>query len=68
MYLNRFFFFRLKKIESCKYDGFDRRVIVRIVLYYLFGLGVFENYLYYIDWFKFGKGIKKVNKFIGRDK
>lgn len=59
---------KLKKIESCKYDGSDRRVIARIAPHHPFGLGVFENHLYYTDWFKFGKGIKKVNKFTGRDK
>lgn len=68
LYLNRFSSFRLKKIESCKYDGSDRRVIARIAPHHPFGLGVFENHLYYTDWFKFGKGIKKVNKFTGRDK
>lgn len=30
-----------------------------------FGLGVFENQLYYTDWYKNGKGIKKLNKFSG---
>ena len=29
---------------------------------------MFENHLYYTDWFRFGKGIKKVNKFTGSDK
>lgn len=60
--------FRLKKIESCKYNGLDRRVIARIAPHHPFGLGVFENHLYYTDWFKFGKGIKKLNKFTGGEK
>ena len=63
-----FFSFRLKKIESCKYDGSDRREIANIMPHHPFGLGVFEDHLYYTDWFKFGKGIRKINKFTGGDK
>ncbi|XP_027048198.1 low-density lipoprotein receptor-related protein 8-like, partial [Pocillopora damicornis] len=58
---------RLKKIESSRYDGSDRRLIASIVPHHPFGLGVFENQLYYTDWYKNGKGIKKLNKFSGSD-
>lgn len=59
---------RLKKIESSKYDGSDRRVIATIMPHHPFGLGVFENQVYYTDWYKFGKGIRKLNKFSGSDR
>ncbi|KAJ7383624.1 hypothetical protein OS493_026810 [Desmophyllum pertusum] len=59
---------KLKKIESSTYDGSDRRVIANIMPHHPFGLGVFENHVYYTDWFKFGKGIRKLNKFTGLDK
>ena len=61
-------FFRLKKIESCNYEGNDRRRIASILPHHPFGLALFENYLYYTDWFKFGKGIRKVNRFTGGDR
>lgn len=59
---------RLKKIESSKYDGTDRRRIALIIPHHPFGLGVFENHLYYTDWFRFGKGVRQINKFTGGDK
>lgn len=65
MIWKQFFIFSLKKIESSRYDGSDRRLIASIVPNHPFGLGVFENQLYYTDWYKNGKGIKKLNKFSG---
>ena len=62
------FFNRLKKIESSFYDGSDRRRIASILPHHPFGLGVFENFVYYTDWYKYGKGIRMLNRFTGRDK
>ncbi|XP_078360002.1 uncharacterized protein LOC144644397 isoform X2 [Oculina patagonica] len=59
---------RLKQIGSCKYDGSDQRVIASIMPYHPFGLGVFENHVYFTDWYKYGKGIRKLNKFTGGDR
>lgn len=59
---------RLKKIESSKYDGTDRRSIASIARNHPFGLTVFENHLYYTDWYKLSKGVKSLNKFTGMNK
>lgn len=64
----RLFFNRLKKIESSNYDGTDRRRIASILPQHPFGLGVFESTLYYTDWYKYGKGIRKLNKFTGQER
>lgn len=58
---------RLKKIESSLYDGSDRRRIASILPQHPFGLTVFENFVYYTDWYKYGRGIRKLNKFTGRN-
>lgn len=61
------FLYRLKKIESSLYDGSDRRRIASILPQHPFGLTVFENFVYYTDWYKYGRGIRKLNKFTGRN-
>ena len=59
---------RLKRIESIKLDGTDRRMISSILREHPFAVTVFENYLYYSDWQKGEKAIRKVNKFTGTEK
>ncbi|KAK3726302.1 hypothetical protein QZH41_012731, partial [Actinostola sp. cb2023] len=59
---------RLKKIESLRLDGSDRRVIASILNEHPFSVTVFENTLYYSDWNRNERAIRKVNKFTGEDK
>ena len=59
---------RLKKIETSNYDGTDRQLVASITPHHPFALATFENHLYYSDWFKFGKAIRKINKFSGGEK
>lgn len=58
---------RLKKIESIRLDGTDRRLISDIITHHPFAVTVFGNYLYYSDWSKNERAIRKVNKFTGKD-
>ena len=58
---------RLKKIESSTYDGTDRRVIALITPHHPYSMDLFENHLYYTDWYRFDRGIRSMNKFNGSD-
>lgn len=59
---------RLKRIETIKLDGRDRRLVSSILNEHPFSVTVFENYLYYSDWNKKERAIRKMNKFTGGEK
>lgn len=59
---------RLKRIETIKLDGTDRRVIASVPNQHPYSVTVFENYLYYSDWYRYERAIRKVNKFTGKDR
>ena len=58
---------RLKTVESSTYDGTDRRVIAVITPHHPYSMDLFENHLYYTDWYRFDRGIRSMNKFNGSD-
>jgi hypothetical protein len=62
---------KVKRIESMKLDGSDRRLIASILTQHPFAVTVFGNYLYYTDWKgRVGRGgkLRRINKFSGRDR
>lgn len=58
---------KLKTVESSTYDGTDRRVIAVITPHHPYSMDLFENHLYYTDWYRFDRGIRSMNKFNGSD-
>ncbi|EDO43726.1 predicted protein, partial [Nematostella vectensis] len=59
---------RLKRIESSRLDGSDRRLIADIAPQHPFAITVFENYLYYTDWNRDERALRRVNKFTGGER
>ncbi|XP_031575519.1 low-density lipoprotein receptor-like isoform X2 [Actinia tenebrosa] len=59
---------KVKTIESMSLDGSDRRLVARIPSQHPFAVTVFGDYLYYTDWTRRARSIRKVNKFTGGEK
>ncbi|XP_053386774.1 protein sidekick-1-like isoform X2 [Mercenaria mercenaria] len=53
----------LDKIERCDMDGSNRVVIINYEPHHSFGLTVYDNYLFWTDWY--GKSVMKANKYDG---
>ncbi|KYN23000.1 Vitellogenin receptor [Trachymyrmex cornetzi] len=58
--------FKLRKIESIRLDGTDRRFVLHNIIYNPFSLAVFENKLYWVD--MKSNAIQSCNKFTGKDR
>ncbi|KYM77742.1 Vitellogenin receptor, partial [Atta colombica] len=58
--------FKLRKIESIRLDGTDRRLVLHNITYNPFSLAVFENKLYWTD--MKSNAIQSCNKFTGKDR
>lgn len=56
---------KLATIESVRADGSDRRTVLEDILKHPYGLGIFEDKLYWSDWGT--KSIHSCNKFTGKD-
>ena len=52
-------------IEHCDLNGEHRKVILSKVIYHPFSISVFEDHVYWTDWFE--TSISKANKFTGRN-
>ncbi|RLU26777.1 hypothetical protein DMN91_000574 [Ooceraea biroi] len=56
---------KLRKVESIRLDGTDRRVILGNVIHHPFSIAVFENKLYWSDWNS--NTIQYCDKFTGKN-
>lgn len=54
------------KIEVTNMDGSDRRVILNENLPHVFGLSLFENYIYWTDWQR--RTVERAHKITGNDR
>lgn len=63
--VEKFYFFDviLDKIEWCEYDGFYCYVILKLEFVYFFGLVVYGEYIFWIDWVWWV--VQWVNKYVG---
>ncbi|KYN07112.1 Vitellogenin receptor, partial [Cyphomyrmex costatus] len=56
---------KLKRIESIRLDGTDRRLVLHAMIRNPFSMAIFENKLYWSEWES--KSIEFCNKFTGKD-
>lgn len=57
---------KLDKIEVTNMDGSDRRVILNENLPHVFGLSLFDNYIYWTDWQR--RTVERAHKITGNDR
>lgn len=57
---------KLDKIEVTNMDGSERRIILNEFLPHVFGLSVFDNYIFWTDWQR--RTVERVNKFTGGER
>lgn len=57
---------KMDKIEVTNMDGSDRRVILNENLPHVFGLSLFENYIYWTDWQR--RTVERAHKITGNDR
>lgn len=57
---------KMDKIEVTSMDGSDRRVILNENLPHVFGLSLFENYIYWTDWQR--RTVERAHKVTGNDR
>ncbi|KAK0423803.1 hypothetical protein QR680_008338 [Steinernema hermaphroditum] len=56
----------LDYIGSCDYDGNYRKLVIYKSVKHIFGLAVFEDYIYWTDWTN--KTVERANKMTGQDR